>query len=324
MGLRSGSARTWRAAVSAAALALAACGGGTSHTIFSPQRLVVFGDETSVIVDTLGDHNGRKYLVNGLKSDNVTLDCTLDPAWTQYLAVSYGMVFDECNPAAATPRAFMRAAAGAKAADLQAQIDAAEQTLPNGPITSTDLVTVLLGVNDILEQYLTYPAQSADSINATLKARGATVGQQINRIAGLGGKVLAVTVPDIAHSPFALAEKAAHTDTDRSALIAQFVASFNTGMRLNLLNDGHMIGLVLGDELVEGIVINPPGYGIVNVDTAVCIVALPNCTTQTLINNDPTLNYGQTYLWADDHNIASGVQTQLGSAALARAQNNPF
>jgi outer membrane lipase/esterase len=325
MGFWAGSARAWRAGVVIATVLLASCGGGSSHSVFAPSRLIVFGDEASVMVDN-GDHTtSKKYTVNALQSDNVTYACSSNPLWVQVLANAYGFVFKECNPdAVATPKAIMHAAVGAKAADLTTQIDSHVAT---DAFTSTDLVTVLVGVNDVIELYKTYPAQSEASINAELTARGTAVATQINRIAQAGGKVLALTVPDVGLSPYAKNEET--LNPGRKALLQSFVSSFNTALRLGLINDGHMIGLVVGDELTQGIARNPASYGFSVADTAVCndsVVAVGDttptlaCTTQTLI----TGGSATTYLWADNLQLSPGGHSHLGSAALARAQNNPF
>ena len=326
MGFKSFGARAWWAAIGIAILgAVAACGGGASHDQFHPQRLIVFGDDISVIDDSNSLHNGRKYSVNAVKSDNVTVDCVNKPIWTQYIANAYGLVFSECNPDVLniTPRAFIRAKAGAKAADLQTQIDA---QLATDALAETDMVTVLVGMNDVLEQYANYPAQSSAEINATLADRGSAVAAQVNRIAALGAKVLVVTVPDMGYTPLAVNEKAAHTDIDRAQLLKEFTASFNTALRLGLINDGRKIGLVLGDEMVQAISNNFLAYGFVNVTAPVCLTTapLPNCTTQTLIDNTTTTDASAIYLWADTTHLSPGGHTRLGSEALTRAQNNPF
>jgi len=317
MGFMAGMTRSLRAAggVLAAALIVAACGGGSSRETFTPTRLIAFGDESSVITS-----DGHKYSVNALKTDGTTYDCAGNSIWVQYLATAYRLVFAECNPDAATDtKALMRAAVGAKVADLVAQVDA---HLAVDAFTGKDLVTVLVGTNDIVEQYQTFPAQGEDAIKTTLAARGAAVAGQINRIANAGGKVLAITVPDVGLTPFALAEKAAHTDVDRAALLQRLSAAFNEALRLNLLNDGTKIGLVIEDELIQAYV----GAGttvFANVTEHACDPVagpLPDCTTSTLVTNASAT----TWLWASDLQMSPGAHARLGSAALSRAQNNPF
>ena len=68
------------------------------------------------------------------------------------------------------------------------------------------------------------------------------LGEQVTRIATSGAKVLLSTVPDLGLTPFGLAERAANTDTDRSALLTRLTARFNAKMRATIPNDGRMIG----------------------------------------------------------------------------------
>jgi outer membrane lipase/esterase len=127
-------------------------------------------------------------------------------------------------------------------------------------------------------------------------------------------------VPDLGLSPFAGAENAANPGSDRGALIQRLVERFNARMRFNLINDGTMIGLVFGDQVVQAMVRTPSNYSLVNVANAACATALPDCTTQTLV----TGGSAETWLWADSLQLTPVGQRQLGSSAEARARNNPF
>jgi len=291
---------------------LASCGGGDRVSTFVPQRLIVFGDEASVITPA-----GKKFTVNAVDSSGA-IACNSNPNWVQYLAQVFGLVFAQCNAAAAPVTAIDYAAAGAKVADISAQID---QHLATGTFGAKDLVTVLVGANDVVEQYRLYPAQSEATLIATLEARGAALAGQVNRIAQAGGKVLVATVPDLSLTPFALAEKAANPATDdRAALIRRLLDRFNAKMRINLINDGSMIGLVFAEDLVQLMVRFPQSYGLVNVIDAACTTALPDCTTQTLTTGAS----GDTWLWADSLQLSAGGHRQLGANAEGRARNNPF
>src|SRR6187200_2380535 len=93
----------WRRALvggaAAATLALASCGGGEQVEKFVASRVIAFGDENSVILDTNGDANGRKYTVDAtVSATDPTLACKLNPIWGQVVATAYGFVFPECNP----------------------------------------------------------------------------------------------------------------------------------------------------------------------------------------------------------------------------------
>ena len=70
--------------------ALAACGGSTSQVDeFEPGRLLVFGDELSLMTN-----DGHKYTVNSV-DDNDALQCGSSSIWVQGMARHLGMVFAE-------------------------------------------------------------------------------------------------------------------------------------------------------------------------------------------------------------------------------------
>jgi phospholipase/lecithinase/hemolysin len=310
-------ARPWRRwlAGGALALVLAACGGGVSQSEpFVPQRMFAFGDESSLLLP-----GGRKYTVNVLGEDG-ELDCRSQPVWTQGLAASFGFVFEECNPAGLEPKAFMRAAVGAKVDDLAAQIDV---QVAAGGYNSKDLTMVMLGTHDVLELYERYaadPTLSEDDLLAEARERGNRLGVQIDRLVLLGARVIVSTIPDLGLTPYALAQRAQHTDIDRAALLTQLTFQLNAGMRVRILNDGRYIGLVLGDEMSTAMVDQPSSFGLTNVSTGVCTTPLPLCSTATLEPGGSSL----TFLWADDLRLAFTGHQTLTILADTRARNNPF
>lgn len=317
--------------VLAGLLVLAACGGGgEQQNSFVPTRIVAFGDETSVIEDFQGDGNGRKYSVNAVVSDSDrTLACASNPIWIQTIASNYGhLVFPQCNPGPTSvdsPTSRIRAMPGAVAADLSAQIDAqiAESNFHDG-----DLATVLVGVNDVLNQYAQYPDVSEPVLTANVEAAGAEAANQVNRLANAGAKVIVSTIPDVGYSPFAIAERMAHIDTDRQQLIIRLVSRFNASLRSTIVNDGRRIGLVTMDQLVESVVGFPGLNGFTNTTDGACDLSqsaltppsILDCTDFTLVANaTPT-----SYLWADDRHLSYGGQLSLGNLSLNRARTNPF
>ena len=314
----------------AALLLTASCGGGEQQNNFLPARIIAFGDETSVIVDTLGNGNGNKYGVNAVVSaSDPTIVCLGDPIWIQILASAYpNIVFPQCNPGPSQvldPQSRIRATFGAMAADLSSQVDTQVQ---ESDFQSSDLVTVLVGVNDVIAQYLQYPGVPETTLNQNLQIAGAAVGEQVNRIGDSGAKVIVSTIPDIGFSPFALSEKASHIDTDRQLLIIRLVSVFNAALRNTINNDGHHIGLVTMDQQVDSSVQFVGFDGLTNVTDGVCDLgrslltppSILDCTELTLIPNGNSV----TYLWADDRHLSLGGQTALGNLALTRARNNPF
>lgn len=310
-----------RASLGAGVLAcglLASCGGGTQVEKFSPTRLISLGDETSTI-----NSDGTKFSINVVVSaTDLTLVCVSNPIWVQVLANAYGMVFAECNPNGAAVRALNLSVPDAKVADIAAQ---AAQL---GPLSGSELVTVLAGANDVLQQYARYPGVSEAQLSAELEATGAALADQVNAIANAGGKVLIATVPDMGLSPYAIAERTANTDTDRAALLSRLTARMNAKLRANIINDGRRIGLLLADEMVQTVVKYPSNYGYVNVVAPACLSTspLPTCTTNTLqpASGDVLAAGSFSWLWSDDRHLSPGGHSQLGALAATRAAGNPF
>lgn len=308
------------AALAAVALGLlAGCGGGTSQVDrFQPERLLVFGDELSVITS-----DGRKYTTNSV-DDNGRFLCKSSPIWVQYLAVQYNMVFAECNPdVVGNPQAKMLAVAGATADGLADQV----RTFSTGDsVRPTDLATVLVGMNDVLDAYAAFPAEDEASLVARVQAAGRRVAAQVNGLAAAGARVLVATIPDMGLTPFAAREDVDFGDT-RSRLLSRLSVEFNTELRLNLVNDGSKLGLLLPDDLVRSMVRVPGAYGLRDVKTPVCrdSAVLPDCNNQTLIpGEDGVVPNGTSYLWADTYRPTIAMHTVLGQQAVRRALNNPF
>jgi hypothetical protein len=306
-----------RAALLAAAALLASCGGGEQVQSFVPSRVIAFGDEFSVI-----NANGSKYTVNALLTGSSTLfDCASNPIWIQTVAAAYGLVFPQCAGTTPDPVSRIYAANGAMVGDISAQID--EQLNLGGGFASGDLVTVLAGANDVVAQFQQYPAVGEDQLSANLVAAGAALAAQVNRLAGYGAKVLIVTIPDMGLTPFAGDRSIGSTDGN-PALLTRLTTRFNDALLANLTNDGHKIGLVQLDEYLKSVdtaaITGVSGAPFSNTTQVSCTVALPNCSTNTLVSDA----VGASWLWADNRHLAVGGHASLGSLALSRAQNNPF
>ena len=298
---------------------LVSCGGGEPIDRFVPTRLIAIGDETSVI-----NSDGSKHTVNAVVTGTTALDCKANPVWVQSLATAYGLQFAGCpNTIGAVATAQMFAAAGAKVADVAAQVTAV------GAFAEKDLVPVLAGANDIFEQYALLDStvagvvQSEAVITARLEGLGEALAAQVNRIADAGGKVLISTVPDLGLTPFALAEDALLPG--RAALLTRLTKRFNAKLRIKITNDGRRIGLLLSDELVQAVVRNPGGSGFTNVIAPACDVLVATvvtaCTTATLVAGAVA---PANYLWANDRLLGPNGHRLLGNLALTRAANNPF
>lgn len=319
--------RTVKGLVAAVALALlAACGGGEQIEPFAPQRLFAFGDQMSVLTKTAPQ--GRKYTVNALDSDgNIACQANNSSAtsllWTQLLAQLYGFVFEECNPLGLTPTAFTYAEPDAKADDLLGQL--AKAAADHGGFTQNDLMTVLVGENDVLELFPTFvadPTQDrANSIISELRARATRLGNAINDLtANCGPKVVVSTIPWMQYTPYALQQTANRPGIGVFNQLSAFSNAFNSALRTTLINDGRRWGLVELDSMVQAGVQNPASYGLGNITAAVCAAELPNCTTATLVSGGNPI----TWLWASDLWIGWKAHQYLGNYARNRASGNPF
>jgi hypothetical protein len=307
------------ATVALAAALGAACGGGTSQfDPFVPQRLFVFGDETSAFRGGDGGH----YAVNGLNASG-EFDCALVLNWVGQMASAFGFTFAECNPNnVADPQAKNYAARDARVDDVATQITAAQtdlQTAASG-FNDKDLVAFHVGTNDIIQLYGQFPQRSADDLAAEARARGERAAQQVNRLVGLGAKVVLANLPDLGLSPFAVRERGLNGDTDRAALLSRLTAEFNQQLGVRIVLDGRFVGLAQLDQRTQLAGRSPASLGLVDVNNAVCTTAPPSCTTGTLVANaDPN-----QWLWAGDTWLASGGQNILAGLAIDRARRNPF
>lgn len=301
--------------------ALAGCGGGTEQReVFQPSRVIVFGDEASALTA-----DGRKYSVNGLREAApgiVVFDCRVQPTWAQSVADFYGFVFRQCNPDGVEDlRAIAYAAAGAQVADLAVQVDA---QIANGGFQTRDLVTVLVGANDIVELYRQFPQRSEADLVQEAQDRGRRLAEQVNRIVGLGAKVLLATVPDLGITPYAIRQRAEFGDTDRAALLSRLSAAFNEQLGVNIVLDGTKIGLVAADVRVQAMARAAPAFRLSNVTDPACLatVTLVDCNSLTLVEGaggNPA-----TYLWADELRFSYAAQAQIAALAIDRATRNPF
>jgi hypothetical protein len=334
LGARLLAPMTLTAALSAAVLT--ACGGGTSQvTAFVPDRLIVFGDENSVI-----ESDGRKYSINDLRNTVVANRCLDLPTIVQLIASQYGFVFAQCNPLAATPRAFSFAVVNAKVEDAAAGLAAqvARVHAETGTALGTrDLVSVMIGANDIIDLAERVIAGTLSSEGAVGEAqrRGRAAAAVVNGILGTGARGLVITVPDVGLSPYAYNADKIRPGT--RALLAQLSFDYNASLRVGIdasSYDGRNYGLVLADDIVAAIAKNPGTYmpSPANTTVAACTTALTRDCTIALSPTDPTqtvstLVTGATtnnYLWASDRHLGPEPQSRIGQQARSRAINNPF
>lgn len=315
--------KRWLAASAfAAAAGLAACGGSTSaYDPFVPGRLFAFGDEASALTPA---PDGRNWGINGFNSNNTETttddfaDCRVQPNWVQSLAATYGFVFAECNPDnVAEPQAHNRAAAGARVADVAAQVEAQNAA---GGFRDKDIATVMVGVNDIVDLYRQYDGTNEAALEAEARARGQRAAQVVNRLVELGARVVVSNIPDLGFTPLAKNENAANPGSNRTAVLSRLSSGFNEQLGVSILLDGRFVALVQTDQRMLAIVRSPASFVIANTTDVACATPPPACTTLTLVADANA----STWLWAGDVLLSSRGQSEIASLAITRAQRNPF
>jgi outer membrane lipase/esterase len=302
----------------ASALLLASCGGstGTQVQTFVANRVMAFGDESSVITATQ-----KKFSVNALATDSTTeLNCAANPIWVQLVADYFNhMVFPQCPGAVVDPVSRIHATEGATVADLTAQID--RQINLYGGFTGSDLVTVLVGANDVVALFNQYPQVSQNDLVSAAQGLGLQLAAQVNRLANLGPRVLISTIPDMGRTPFA-GDRSAGSTNGNPALLTNLSTAFNNALLARITNDGRRIGLIQLDEYLLSLdnarAANTGNFA--NTTSPSCTVALPDCTTLTQV---PEVLVG-LWLWADDRHLGPNGQAGLASLAISRIQTNPF
>ena len=177
-------------------------------------------------------------------------------------------------------------------------------------------------MNDILELYARYPAESSVTLIDEARNRARVYGEAINTLAQSGPAVVALTVPDLGLTPFARAQNLSTGDATRSKLLSQLTDAFNSRMSVTLINDGRLIGLVFIDIETQNMFRFPNNFALTNVLDAACLPTsvLPDCRTNTLATGATSAGY----MWADDLRPGLAVQSRMGSLAEFRAKNNPF
>ncbi len=322
-----------------ALLALAGCGGGTRQiTPFAPTRLLVLGDEMSVLTRVAPP--GRKYSVNAVSTTGTTqIDCVAFPLWHQVVADTFGFAYAECNPKnLPLTAAKIYAEPEAKVSSLVAQL--ARAAADNGSFSNTDLFTVLIGANDVLDVYKTiYLADpTTNGYNAgmaEMTRRGVRLAAFVNELTRAnvgdvtGPKVIVSTIPLMSQTPYARQQVIDRPGVPVLDVLLDFSRAFNTALRAGeaqqdngIVNDGRFIGLVELDALVNAGFTDPVRYGLVNTLFPVCAVALPDCdnTAADLVPKGDAASW----LWASNLWMGPTAHLFLGNFARARALDNPF
>ena len=132
-------------------------------------------------------------------------------------------------------------------------------------------------------------------------------------MAAANARTIVVTVHDVGLTPYA------HSRNERARLTC-LTADFNARVRVDILQDGRFIGLVLADDLTSRDDAQLRAtYGLNNITDAACAVALPDCTTSTLVSGATT----GTHLWSDDRHLGPVAHNSIASFAEYAGAQQP-
>ncbi len=317
------------------ALLLSSCGGSgqsSQSKRFKPTRMIVFGDESSLLLppSTPNGIDARKYTNNGfdVPDTNSKLDCSGNPLWVQKLADEYKLVFAECNSTGATPTAQMRATAGGKVANVVAAVDAFLASTPGNKPVPTDLITMMAGTNDVLELYdrVTNSANPAPLLQAAavaeIQRRAELLAAQANRLTNLDntlGRVMYSTIPEVNLTPFGRSQSSAG-----QSLLKLLSTSFNDRFRGKITINGRSLGFLDTQNqffnVVDSVDRGGQPSGIIDDRNAVCTVPVLSCTPLTLVSGATVSNY----LWADDIHFSYAAHNFIGNDAVNLATSLPW
>ena len=246
--------RAWLLACSSAVL-LAACGGGSVESQFTPSRLAAFGD-------AFGDlgQNGARYTINDGSQNNWTL--TAANAYNRSLTTSAagGLSFATGN---ARISAEADAAGGTATPTVVEQVNA---FLAASTPTGNDLILMSAGTSDVIVQgkaVIDGSLSDSDALAAVGQA-GRDYGAQVRRLVNAGAKHVVVVGPyNLGRSPWAI-------ETSRQSLLQALSSRFNDQLLVSIVDLGASV-LYVDAALYFNLVTGSPGsYDLTNVNTAAC------------------------------------------------------
>lgn len=164
------------------------------------------------------------------RTTTVDYACDVASTWVQIVARAYGKGYT--SQCAQDPRggAVSHATLGAKTADVINQINA-----NRGSLGSKTIVTIMVGQNDILEQYQLIQASSQSEAGAiaVLQSRADSMAAAIKGVIGTGAKVMLALTPDLGQTPLA-------TGAGTNTLLTTLVRAYND--RLYITGLGNVSG----------------------------------------------------------------------------------
>jgi hypothetical protein len=254
-------------------------------------------------------------------------NCGTPRIWVHLLARFYGLGFNSQCAIDPYAGAVSYATFGAKTDDVIAQIAARRGELGNGV-----LVTVMVGQNDILEQFNAIRATSATTTDggaaiAELQARADRMAVAVKDIIGTGARVVLSLTPSLNNSPKA----ATPADVD---LLFKLVEAYNERLYVRGL------GSVNGRDLVG---VNPDIFTNTRTRNNSYNYVTPLCNASGLTKPDGVVTTGlepdaaanvrfcntagplngsvNTFMWADSVRFAPLGHSLIGSLAFNRSRN---
>lgn len=264
------------------------------------------------------------------RTTTVDYACDVANNWVQIVARAYGKGYTSQCAQDTRGGAISYAALGAKTADVINQINA-----HRGEIGSKTVVTIMVGQNDVLEQYQAIQAttQTEAGAIAELQSRAASMASAIRSLIDRGAKVVLALTPDLGQTPLAAA---AGTGTQ----LTNLVRAYND--RLYITGLGNMSGRSLAGINPESL--TKPGTRNNNYQyvTPLCDanavlrpdgqpidpVALPGRTADDVANEKLLFCTSQYYtsgtssstaIWADAKRAAPLLHNLIGVTVFNRA-----
>jgi len=253
-------------------------------------------------------------------------ECDASPIWVKGVARSFGLGFGEQTGCAGDGAgATNYAQPGAKVADVIA--DLADN---RGAMRDGVLVTVMVGQNDIVEQYnlvkdAGFTNDAIEDAESVLRERGLDLASAIKGVTGTGAKVILVKTPNLKRSPFAIAE-------GRGDVLDRLSEALNQAVYVNpeISRLGRSIA---GVDTNEVVLANTTTSGYTNEVAACDAGALFDPADSTLVEDIDdmprvcstfTLKSGinpSAYVWATPRHLGPGAHSYIGSVAFNRAAN---
>jgi GDSL-like Lipase/Acylhydrolase len=245
--------------------------------------------------------------------------CDATSTWVQIVARAYGKGYTSQCAQDTRGGAVSYAALGAKTADVIVQINAHRSEL-----NSKTVVTIMVGQNDILEQYqaIQGSTQTEAGAIAELQARASNMASVVKDVIGTGAKVVLALTPDLGQTPLAVG---AGTTT----LMTNLVRAYND--RLYITGLGNVSGRSLAGINPESLTKPSTRSSSYQYVTPLCDAAavlrpdggapadddekLLFCTSQYYTSGTAA----STAIWADAKRAAPLLHNLIGATVFNRA-----